>query len=97
MTPKQVKQIANSHRWRFVGQVPNQTVLEFKRMSDVVLVDYEVMQVMTMVFHPKLKQKFRGPSKLVRYGVDEELLNAIFENPRVHTQNAADLPTRADR
>ena len=84
MTPKNVKEIANRHGWRFVGQWQDQPVLEFKRMADKLLVNVEKRRVTSILYHDRFKGRF-GATRLMREDVTDELLQKIFENPRVHT------------
>ena len=62
MNPKAIKQLANQHGWRFVGQWPEQPILEFKKMADKVLVNYEKCRVTTIVYHDKFKGRFGATS-----------------------------------
>jgi hypothetical protein len=84
MNPKEVKQIADDHGWRFVGRWQDQPILEFKRMADKLLVNCEKRLVTTMVYHDKFKRRF-GATRLMREDVSDELLKSIFDNPRAHT------------
>jgi len=84
MNSKAIKQLANENGWRFVGQWQDQPILEFKKMADKVLINYDKGRVTTILYHEKFKSRF-GATRLMREGVTEEMLRAIFKNPRVHT------------
>jgi hypothetical protein len=84
MNPKAIKLIANDNGWRFDHQWRKRPILEFKRMADRILVNYEKNRVTTIIYHPRFKARF-GATELIRENVDEKLLKLIFNHPRVHT------------
>lgn len=84
MTIKNVKASAKKHGWEFYDYQRNNEMLSF--VKDIgghrarINVYVSKMTVTTCINHPK-----KGKTQLFRKKVDYELLNKIFENPRIHT------------
>ena len=66
--------------WKQTKSEPQYYRLQFERQGCKLIVWYDTMAVQTSLKHPKL-----GNTTLVRKAVDLELLEAILEYPRVHT------------
>lgn len=87
---EQIKKLADKHSWRFIKWQEDIKMLSFKKKDSRINVYITKMTVATSVTHSKY-----GKAQLYRRHVSLELLEKIFENPRVHTEKGYFL--RKDR
>jgi len=75
-----IMRFADKHNWNFLDYQPENKLISFTRDNIRLNVYYSKMTVGTCLDHPT-----KGKTQLWRRNVSYELLEAIFNNPRVHT------------
>ena len=77
---QQIQDLAKKYEWREIDHQVNTYMLSFGKVNDRINVYYSRMTVGTCLDHPQ-----KGKTQLYRKRVDQELLEKIFKNPRIHT------------
>lgn len=72
--------LAEIYGWQLLLHNEQANLLYFRRGHTTLSIWYDTMTVRTTLIHPKL-----GSTSLYRKRVDAELIEALLDNPRTHT------------
>lgn len=78
---EQITLLARGYGWQQIAHDYGTNMLSFKRKGERINVWYSKMTVSTAIKHP-----IKGFTQLYRKRVSTGLLEAIFNDPRVHTR-----------
>ena len=82
MTPTEIRKLAKKYQWEETICSETFTTIGFKKNSIKIHIFYGKRQeIETEIWHPKSKKY----TSLVRPGLSSALLEAVFQNPRSHT------------
>lgn len=83
MEINEIRKLAKKFGWTEYSFWPTFSIVHFSKDGVNLTVKYGVLsEVVTEIYHPKSK----AWTTLVRAGCDKELLEKVFDNPRVHTK-----------
>ena len=81
MTAKSIEKIAWKHKFATIVNNNNPHMISFRKGDTRINVYPSKMTVATCLKHPR-----KGKTQLFRRNVDNQLLEEIFKNPRIHTR-----------
>lgn len=82
MTRNELEQVAASYGWEFLDWQPNISMLSFTKPNMRINIYVTKMTVATCLDHPK-----QGKTQMFRRNVSDKMMDKIFKNPRIHTNN----------
>ncbi len=78
---EEVRKMAKTYGWVFTDHQENVGLVSFRKDGARLNLYYTTGTVGTSLDHPK-----KGKTQMFRKGVDMELLEKLFKNPRLHTR-----------